>query len=236
MLFIVGLGLDEKGISQRGLEAIRDCKKIYLENYTADFPYDLEDLKLNLELEITPLERSEVESNRLIQEAKTENIALLVYGSPLFATTHLALMKDAQEQGVKTEIVHSSSIFDAIAETGLQLYKFGKITSIPKFESDSFIQIVKDNKRINAHSLILIDIGLEFRDAIVRLETASKKQGIKIEKLVVCEKLGTKKSRIYYDKIENLKDKIGAVQSPFCFIIPGKLHFMEEEVLRNFKG
>ena len=52
------------------------------------------------------------------------------------------------------------------------------------------------------------------------------------EKIVVCEKLGTKYSKIYYDKIENLKGK--KIRAPFCFIIPGKLHFMEKEILNKF--
>jgi len=39
MLYIIGLGLNERGISKQGLLALEKCKKIYLENYTVDFPY-----------------------------------------------------------------------------------------------------------------------------------------------------------------------------------------------------
>lgn len=36
VLFIIGLGLgDEKDITLKGLEAIKTCKKIYLETYTS---------------------------------------------------------------------------------------------------------------------------------------------------------------------------------------------------------
>jgi len=108
----------------------------------------------------------------------------------------------------------------------LQLYKFGKITSIPNFEADSFIETIKENKKINSHSLILIDIGLEFGDAIRRLEKIAK------GKIVVCSKLGTKEKKIFYGNLNELKEK--KIEAPFCFIIPGKLHFMEEEVLESF--
>ena len=164
MLYLIGLGLNERGISKEGLLALEKCHKIYLEGYTVDFPYKTEELKFGKKIEI--LERKDVESNRLIKEAKSRKIALLVYGSPLFATTHMSLILDARKQKVKTRVIHSASIFDAVAETGLQLYKFGKIASMPawrsNYEPDSFIDIVKENKSINAHSLILIDIGLEW--------------------------------------------------------------------------
>ena len=39
MLYIIGLGLDKDGISKQGLDIIQRCKRIYLENYTIDFPY-----------------------------------------------------------------------------------------------------------------------------------------------------------------------------------------------------
>src|SRR3989338_2488667 len=164
MLFIIGLGLNNRGISKEGLLALEKCKKVYLDEYTVDFPYELIDLKLSKR--IFPLKRGEVESNRLIDEAKGRNIALLAYGSPLFATTHIGLILDAEKQKVKVKVIYATSVFDAIAETGLQLYKFGKTTSLPafddKYETD-FLKYVKENLSINAHSLILIDIGLGSR-------------------------------------------------------------------------
>ena len=38
MLYLIGLGLNEKSISLEGLEAVKKCKKVYLEGYTVDFP------------------------------------------------------------------------------------------------------------------------------------------------------------------------------------------------------
>ena len=230
MLYIIGLGLNEKSISSEGTEAIKKCKKIYLENYTVNFPYSAEELEKVINKKIIPAEREFVEDMKeLLNEAKKEDIALLVYGSPLTATTHITLIQEAKKQKVEYEIIYNASVFDAVAETGLQLYKFGKITSIPNFKADSFSEVIRENKKINAHSLILVDIGLKFKDAIKRLEKIAGK-----DKIVVCSRLGTKEKRIFYGNLDELKNR--EIEAPFCFIIPSKLHFLESEVLENFKN
>jgi len=236
MLYLIGLGLNEKGISQEGIEAVKKCKKIYLENYTVNFPYSSEKLEKIIGKKIIPANRELVEGNEIIREAKKEDVALLIYGSPLTATTHITLIQEARKNNINYHIIYNASILDAVAETGLQLYKFGKIASMPKwqknFEPDSFMEIIKDNQKINSHSLILIDIDLELEDAIKELEISAKKHKVKIDKIVVCSVLGTEKRKIIYDEIKNIKDK--NVAKPYCIIIPSKLHFMEEEVLKEF--
>ena len=156
-------------------------------------------------------------------------------GCPLFATTHISLIEDCKKNKVKYKIIYASSVFDAIAESGLQLYKFGKIASMPtwrkNFAPDSFLDFVKENKSINAHSLILIDIGLSFKDALNQLIKGSKNKKFKLDKILVCSQLGFK-SKFYYNSINKLKKK--KIKTPFCFVIPGKLHFLEEEVLEKF--
>ena len=236
MLYLIGLGLNERGISKEGLLAIEKCSKIYVESYTVDFPYKLEDLKLG-KRKIEVLDRKNVESMRLIKEARGTKIALLVYGCPLFATTHMSLILDAQKQKVKTKVIYAASIFDAIAETGLQLYKFGKISSLPSwqkgFEPDSFLEFVEENQSIKAHSLILIDIKLPLKKALEQLEISCKKRNLKINEIILCNKMGTDKSKIIYGKINELKKQ--KIDSPFCFIIPGEMHFLEKEAVMNFK-
>jgi len=37
--YLIGLGLDLKSISVDALDIIKKCKKVYLEDYTVDFPY-----------------------------------------------------------------------------------------------------------------------------------------------------------------------------------------------------
>ena len=93
MLYLIGLGLNEKGISIEGREALKKCKKIYLENYTVEFPYRIDKLEKVVGRKIVSLGRGEVESERLSIEANKEDICLLVYGCPLFATTHVSLVE-----------------------------------------------------------------------------------------------------------------------------------------------
>ena len=237
MLYLIGLGLSERGISKEGLDAIEKCKKIYLENYTVDFPYTEHQLEEMIGKKFKVLNRAQVENLSIIDEAEKLNVALLIYGSPLSATTHITIINECRESGIKYKVVYSASIFDAVAETGLQLYKFGKVSSMPawqkSFEPDSFMEIVKQNLSIEAHSLILIDIGLEFNKALNQLKIAAKKHEIKLEKIAVCQALGTKNRKIMYRTIEEALEYSGVLK-PYCIIIPGKLHFLEKEILEGF--
>lgn len=238
MLYLIGLGLNIKGISQEGLEIAKRCKKVYLENYTVDFPYSVGELKEMIGKKYIPADRDKVESLELVDEAKKMDIALLIYGSPLTATTHITLIEEAKKMGIKYKIIYNASILDAVAETGLQLYKFGKTASMPawkkSYEPDSFMEIVQQNLSMKAHSLILCDIGLDFQDALKQLEISAKKHNIPLKKLVVCQALGTKKSKIFYKTLEELREFTG-VRNPFSIIIPSKLHFVEKEVLEEYK-
>src|SRR4030042_2499276 len=151
MLYLIGLGLELEGISKKGFEIAKRCKRIYLEKYTVDFPYSLKDIEEVIGKKVIPAERIFVESMEIIDEAKKMDVALLVYGSPLTATTHISLLQEAKRCRVKVEIIYNASILDAVAQTGLQLYKFGKTTSMPKwdksknFTPDSFIKTVQEN-------------------------------------------------------------------------------------------
>lgn len=238
MLYLIGLGLDLHGISEKGLNIVKRCKKIYLENYTVDFPYSIGELKEFLDKKIAPAEREFVEGLSIVDEAQKMDVALLVYGDPLIATTHVSLMQEAKRLDIKCKIIHNASVLDAVAETGLQIYKFGKITSMPKWDKEknfipeSFIETVIENQSINAHSLILIDIGLDFQTALEQLKISMENHKMKVKKIVVCQRLGTKNQKFFYDSISKFEEFTG-LRSPFCIIIPGKLHFVEKQILEN---
>lgn len=240
MLYLIGLGLNLDGISKYGLEVVKRCKKVYLESYTVNFPYSIEDLSEVLDKKIVKLNREEVESLEFLDEAKKMEVALLVYGSPLTATTHVTIIDEAKKSNIKYKIIYNASILDGITETGLQLYKFGKIASMPKwdpekhFTPDSFMEVVKENQKIDAHSLILVDIDLNFKDAFYELKESAKNYKIELKKLVVCQALGTPHSKILYRDVSELEEFSG-VKKPYCIIIPSKLHFVEKELLEGFE-
>jgi len=102
----------------------------------------------------------------------------------------------------------------------------------PSYTPKSFIEVVKDNEKIQAHSLILIDPGLKIKEAINQLEISANEFDLKIKKLVICQCLGSKNSKVLYKSFEEAKQLTG-VREPYCLIIPGKLHFVEEEFLKN---
>jgi len=226
--YLIGLGLNERGISLHGKKILKNCKKIYLENYTVDFPYTRRELEKQLKIKVIELDRAGVECEGVVDEARDSDVALLVYGSPLSATTHISLINSAKKKRIKYKILHAGSVFDAVAESGLSLYKFGKVASLPRWQKNyepvSFIDIIKDNQKIGAHTLLLIDIGLKFVDAVAQLE----KTGFKFGKVIVCSRLGVR-SKFFYGKLKEIDS--GKVRAPFCFIIPGKLEKYEEEGL-----
>lgn len=232
--YLIGTGLNLQSVSLEAFEILRRCSKIYMETYTVELPYEIFKLEEKIGKRITPLTRTMVEDEKFVEEAKRSEIGLLVYGSPLIATTHISLLLKCKKEKIKFRILHNASIIDAITESGLQYYKFGKTCSMPtwneKYKPDSFVQIIHDNKNMGAHSLVLVDIGLLFTDALRQLVEACKSR-VKLEKIVVCSKLGTEDSKIVYASLEKLGYE--EIHAPFCFIIPGKLHFIEEEFLEK---
>ena len=244
MLYLIGLGLDKKDISFSSIEKIKKCKKIYLESYTISFPYPVKDLekflstaaKKKIKLIISDRELMENNIKKIIREAKYEDIAILIYGDPLAATTHASIIEEAKQDKIKYELLHAPSIFTGISNTGLQLYKFGKTTSIPKWQDNfkpmSFFNIILENQAIKAHTLILSDIGLKLEDALRELAQAAiaNDKDILGETIFICSKLGTRNEKITRTKISQLiKDKKlqAQIKEPFCFVYPGEMHFFE---------
>jgi diphthine synthase len=231
MFNLIGTGLNEKSLTLEALELIKYSDHVYLENYTVDFPYDKKILEKVIGKKIEELPREKVESEEFIKNAKKQNISLLVYGDSLSATTHSELILTCKKNKVHFNIVHNASVLTAIAETGLQLYKFGKTASMPTWKDnwkpDSFAQLIEQNLSMEAHTLLLVDIALPIEKAKKQLSEALDNHKLDIKKVVVCSELGVD-SKMQYSKIDKISDK---VKSPFCFIIPGKLHFLEEEFL-----
>lgn len=240
MLYLISLGLYEKeDMSVKALETAKKCKKLYLEVYTNFFKDDVKELSKFIRKEITKLGREDVENkaDKLLEEAKKTDIGIMVGGDCLTATTHSSLILDARKQGVKVGIIHGSSIFTAVAETGLFLYNFGKTTSIP-FENEKVetpYDVIKQNKDL--HTLCLLDLrpkekrfmrASEAITYLLNVEARRKEKMFLDDTLcVVCAGLGSEKQVIKAGKAKDLlKLKIDVL--PQCLIIPGNLHFMEE--------
>jgi len=236
---LIGMGMDRDSISFGAIETLRSCDKVYLENYTVNFPYPISEIERCYGVEVIELDRAKVEDESIVAEAKDANVALLVYGDGLSATTHMQLILECKKQGVDYEVFPNASIFTAVAGTGLSLYKFGKTASMPNWKEHtnkptSFIDYVKGNLSIGAHTLILTDIGLEIKDAIAQFkEAAVKAEFVPPEKVVAISNAGTEDEAVYYDCLDGLAES--DIEMPFCLIVPGELHFLEEEVVESLK-
>ena len=237
MLYLVSLGLNKEDISLGALEAVKKCDLVYIENYTSLYGDNLEDLKKLFNKEIIELKREEVESDKLIKESKNENVALLVIGDCLTATTHISLLMEARKKKIKTKVVHGPSILTAIAETGLSIYKFGAVTSIP-FNTDNIktpIEVVKKNQEIGLHTLILLDLNPAEKKYVALKEAIEYliKNGIKKEQLCIgCARLGNNSIIKKGKAIDLMKEEFG--DPPYSLIVIGNIGFLEEEASAFF--
>lgn len=248
MLWFIGLGLgDEKGLTLKSLDIIRECDLVYLDNYTNVINFNIKNLEKIIDKKIILADRNLVENkDDIVNNSKTKNIAFLVIGDVFSATTHTDLLLRAKQNKIKTGIIHNASILSVIAETGLSLYKFGKVCSIPfpekGFKPESFYDIIRDNKKINAHTLILLDLRpqekrfLTINQAIKMLldiESKRKEKVFSEESFCIgCARLGSTNKKIKTGKAKNLlKEKFG--KPPFCLVVPAKLHFIEEKSLKS---
>ena len=251
MLTLIGLGLfDEKDLTLRGLEVVKKADKIYIELYTSKWHGNLKNLEKIIGQKIYELKRKDLEeeSERVFEEAKNKNIVLLIQGDPLVATTHLSLITDARKLEVKTKIIHNASIISAIAETGLHVYNFGPTVTIPFPEKtkgkspQSIYKIIKENKKRGLHTLCLLDVVAEenkylsVNEAIKILLLMGEKLKGKVfteeTKFIVFCRAGSNQSKISYEKAKDLINR-NFGEPPAILIIPGKLHFTENEYLNN---
>lgn len=247
-LYFIGLGLNnEKGITVNGLEAIKKCDIVYLENYTSVLNCSKEDLEKFYGKKIILARRSFVESddNEIVENAKSKNVAFLVAGDPLVATTHIDLFLRAKKEGIKCHVMHNASIISAAGVTGLQVYKFGKTTSIPLENEnvESPYDVLKDNLSLGLHTLFLLDLNpdeekfMSVNDAIRCLLKIELKRNEKIfpEKTLCigCARIGSESQVIKAGTAKELL-KFNFGKPVHCLIVPGKLHFMEEEALEMY--
>ena len=251
MLYLIGIGLnDEKDITVKGLEAVKKSKEIYLEVYTSKLQIPIERLEEFYGKKIIRATRTFVEQDidSLLEKGKKEDVALLIIGDALSATTHTDLLQRAREKNVSVQVIHNASVLTAVGITGLQLYKFGKTTSIPfeegNYQPETPYDVLRENLSLGYHTLLLLDLRpLEDRfmtvpDAIrymLKLELR-RNQKVFTENMNVIgvARLGSEKPLIVYGKAKDVMNMDFGL-APHCLIVPGKMHFMEEEFLAKYK-
>ena len=235
---LIGLGLgDEKDITLKGYERIKDAHVVYYEDYTSLFGVSIERLTEFYGKHVIALNRERMEKADFLDEAKKNTVALLVAGDPFSATTHYPLVMEARNKGIEVEIIHNASIMTAIGELGLSLYKFGQTTSLPWEHKDieSPFKAVCDNLSLGLHTLVLLDLDPVHKKTVTFADSCRYflQRGIDAQrKAVGVVQLGQPGKKIVAGTLKELSQKrIDAY--PQCLVVCGKLHFVEEEAL-NF--
>jgi diphthine synthase len=230
MIHLIGLGLDDGEVTQKGLDAIENSDKVFAEFYTNTETVGLEELEEKTGKEIEKLSREEVEQkDRILEEAGKSDVAFLVSGDSLTATTHYDIKHRAEERGIETRVVHAPSIFTSIAETGLNVYKFGRTVTLPEEgKPESIIDYIEKNDSIGLHSLILLDIGLQADEAAEKL--LKMKPEFSDREAVVLERANLESQEISVMKLEEVSDREFG-DPPHSIILTGEKSHKEDEFL-----
>lgn len=249
MLWFVGAGINGyRGLSLAALDVLRGCDMVYVERFTSALSdSDLQGLNSIVGKEVRPVQRWFVEDGREILEvAKRNEIALVTYGDPLIATTHSELRSRAARNSVKTAVLHSASgIASIIGETGLHVYKFGRIVTMMS-EPRSAVSVyntIFENLLAGNHTLILteyshdestepffLDPASVFR-MLLDAERDQKNQIVSSDTFaVVASRVGMADQRIASGKVGSLA-KVDFGAGPHSVIVTGSLHFTESEAI-----
>ena len=240
-------------ISVRALQAVKEADGLLLESYTSFLPEGyLEFIEKEAGRKAVSVGRQDLEDNvkATVEKAKDKDIALLVPGDPLVATTHHLIINTARKLGVRTEVFHSASAFTAaIGESGLDIYRFGPTATVPfwfeNYRPTSFLDVIRKNLDNGEHTLVLLDIDqkahrpmtLDEAAGIMRAAEADQPRGVarddlKVIVLANAGREGQEIRRFQLGKIEGIS-KESLAGKAIALVVPAKMSFAEEENLTS---
>ncbi|MFH1401038.1 MAG: diphthine synthase [Nanoarchaeota archaeon] len=247
-LHIIGIGLwDEKDITVKGLELVRSATVVYLESYTSLLSVPISTLEAFYQKKVIPADRFFVENHgdEIVEQARASDVAFLVIGDPFGATTHMDLVLRARQQAVKVNIINNASILTAIGIVGLSLYKFGRTVSIPFSDAqppDTPYLALAENRKAGLHTLLLLDIQADKKRFMTVSEAAQYLlaaearlgHGVATDKtmVVACARIGGDAAIRYIPLGKVPSFDLGGPLH--CMIVPGDLHFLEEDALKGW--
>lgn len=252
-LVFVGLGLhNEEGVTLQGLRELQAADVLYAEEYTSMLSEgSLDRLSKKTGKPIERLGREPLEDGkRILNECRRKNVALLVAGDPMTATTHVELRLRAIEQGSRTAVVFGVSVMTAVPGLlGLQHYKFGRTVTLPipqeGYSPTSPYELIAENKARGLHTLVLLDIDAqnerymsanEGLHLLLDMERRTSLHAISPDALVcVVARAGSPECIVRAGPLSEMIaiDFGGPLHT---LVLPGTLHFMESEALRILAG
>ena len=245
MLYLIGTGIS----GELSGEAIKAClsSKVYLDAYTCMLQKErLSEIKDQIKSTPIPLARNGLEegAKSLARESVSSDIAILVPGDPLMATTHKTVLSEAKKAGATWCVIHSSSISSAaIGESMLDFYKFGRVATVPAwsdhYKPTSFYEIVSGNAKAGMHTLLLFDYdskkesSLSFGEAYKIMALAEKEHGSGVlsedSKAIFLHNIGIRGQAVKKGRLSKA-DEIEYQNGLNSIIIPSDLSYIESEL------
>jgi len=251
MLFLIGLGLSEKDITVGSIEAFR-TSELYVDRFTSYISdRTMTYISETAGKQVAELTRQDMEEDvaELVKRAATRDIAVLVGGDPLMATTHKILYIEAKHQGVQTHILHANSIITTvIGESGLDFYRFGSVCTIPKWSEHykpmSFYEKIERNLTNNEHTILLLDYDskrmetLPVGEAIGTLEKADAhyKKGIITDrtKIIIMHNISQRDGKVMETTVAEAKSS--NLNGMNVIIMPAALSDVEKDAVQARTG
>ncbi len=252
-LYFVGLGLRAEHLTEQGRRALSESKTVFVEGYTSFYYPNLREFFDN----IIHVKRSifvnrkmlEEESGKIIWKSLGEgDSTLAVIGDPFIATTHNYLRTEARKKGYRTVYVPGINIFSySVGITGLFNYKFGESATIVEpwgeILSTRPYEVLVENRRRDLHTFFYLDISGAGRpmnasraiELLLEMEERERKGALREKDMVIIiQHASWPDERIYYTSVDKALSMRG-LSPPHSLIFPGKLHFMEEDVLEAYR-
>ena len=251
MLWFVGTGINAYlGLSLAAIDVLKKCDTVYVERFTSLLgPAEIAGIETTIGKKCVLVQRWFVEDGReILDRARETCVALITYGDPLIATTHIELRTRAAKNSIKTGVLHAASgIASTMGECGLQMYKFGRTVTMmsePK-SAISVYNTIFDNLLIGCHTLVLTEYSHDEEKGPFFLDpSAALKMLLGVERdhrnnvisedtfVVIASRLGTEGQQIISGMIRSLAG-VGFGAGPHSIVVPGSLHFTEEEALES---
>ena len=247
MLWFIGLGISgPDSLSDKTKKIISDADVVYFEQFTSPMKNDeSQKIKEIVKGQFKFAPRWLVEDGKeILDNSKTKNVAMVSYGDPYIATTHIELRTRAIQEKIQTNTVHASSaITSLIGECGLHYYKVGRtVTIMSGIPSSTAYYTIYENLRVGNHTVILLEYNqnenffLNPKDAIQSLLESEKEQVRKVISDstygVVASRIGQQDQMIMSGSFASLKG-LDFGNPPHTIVIPGTLHFTESDALKT---
>ncbi len=247
MLYLVGIGLTKADLPGGAIDICKKCD-LFADRYTTYVTDErIEQIEYITDKQVRGLDRAELEENlsKILDSAKSKDVAILVGGDPLVATTHKIIFIAAKKAGVPVRVLHAASVLSVLmGESGLDFYRFGQICTISRWTEHytpvSFYETIQRNQKNNLHSIVLLDYdisnysSLVLKEALMILEKAEESYKGKViddkTKIMVMHKVTFPNEKKIYTTIKEAEE-IVLDEGATSIIIPAKLSDIEKEIV-----